>query len=265
MDQKMRQPLSSGAVDVGFFLGPPDDELVQALMEDPHIKLMEMDNAEAMQRKTPISAPPHSLRMGPSTWPKNLPPTDADIVAPTATILAKKNIHSGTGSSPLRAATAIHSERGCLRKSQRVPLRTRTTKSTLDEKARGSITRMAHRLRHRYLPFWLATLLERLVIVAVPFFGLVLPALKTIPRFFNWRARRKILGRYAELKFIEIKIFVEIGRPEKLTECVNDLRKIEEKVRHLRVPPWNLRTSFTDYVRILKWCRSRSSISRGEA
>jgi hypothetical protein len=133
----------------------------------------------------------------------------------------------------LKAATAVHSYAGVFEKANEFPS-DKDYEIDLNEDARQFYKNGAPAW-HRYLPFWLATLLERLIVIIVPFFALVLPALKMIPRFFNWRARRKILGCYAELKFIEIEMRRDL-KAKSISDRLEELKKVEEKVRQLKVP-----------------------------
>jgi uncharacterized protein len=230
--ENTHQLFKDGKVDVAFFIGPPEDDIIEELLDDPNIRLMSLDNAEAMQRKLPFL---HHLTLphGAINLAKNSPPTDIEMVAPTATLLAKKSIHPALVHLLLTAATSVHSDAGVFEKANEFPS-DKDFEIDLSEEARQFYKNGAPAW-HRYLPFWLATLLERLVVIAVPFFAIVLPALKTIPRFFNWRARRKILGQYAELKFIEVQMRTD-SSPQKINEYVKDLRKIEDRVSRLKVP-----------------------------
>jgi uncharacterized protein len=229
---ELHKKLLDGQVDVAFFIGPPEDELIEELLNEPKIKLISLDNAEAMQRKLPFL---HHLVLphGAINLEKNLPAADTDIVAPTATLLVKKNIHPALVHLILKAATTVHSDAGVFEKANEFPS-DKDYEIDLSEDARQYYKNGAPAW-HRYLPFWLATLLERLIVVAVPFFAIVLPALKMIPRFFNWKARRKILGRYAELKYIEIEMR-QNPSPAMIARYVGELKKVEDKVRLLKVP-----------------------------
>ncbi len=229
---QIQSRLDAGTIDVAFFIGPPEDEVITQLLEDPKIELMDLDNAEAIQRKLPFL---HHLLLphGAIDLAKNLPRHDIDIVAPTATLLVKKNIHPALVHLLLRAATAVHSDAGVFEKANEFPA-DKDFEIDLNEDARQFFKNGAPAW-HRYLPFWLATLFERLIVILVPLFAIVLPALKSIPRFFKWRARRRILRCYAELKYIEVQLNSDLN-PNRLASCVVELKKVEEKVKQLKVP-----------------------------
>src|SRR5262245_41103053 len=42
----------------------------------------------------------------------------------------------------------------------------------------------------RYLPFWMATLADRMVVLLLPALGVMLPVLRFAPALYTWRVRR---------------------------------------------------------------------------
>src|SRR5213075_2435070 len=60
----------------------------------------------------------------------------------------------------------------------------------------------------RYLPFRLAQLACRLLIVLVPLVGIVYPLLRFAPALYGWSMRRRIFQLYGELKLIEADLEV---------------------------------------------------------
>ena len=87
---------------------------------------------------------------------------------------------------------------------------------------------------HYVLPFWLAEFIERIVILALPFFAMVYPIIKSIPNFLEKRAKRKILRFYAPLRQLENEVI-----NDKNLECIqkylDTLNKIEADLLRLRV------------------------------
>ena len=87
---------------------------------------------------------------------------------------------------------------------------------------------------HYVLPFWLAEFIERIVILALPFFAMVYPIIKSIPNFLEKRAKRKILRFYAPLRQLENEVI-----NDKNLECIqkylDTLNKIEADLLQLRV------------------------------
>jgi hypothetical protein len=58
-------------------------------------------------------------------------------------------------------------------------------------------------LAYRYLPFWLASLVNRLAVVLLPVFVVVIPGLRFLPAIYRWRVAGRIHRRYGELMAVE--------------------------------------------------------------
>src|SRR5262249_59378561 len=58
-------------------------------------------------------------------------------------------------------------------------------------------------LLHNYLPFWVAELIGKLIILLIPIFGVLYPMMRFLPVLYDWTMRRKILRLYGELRFLE--------------------------------------------------------------
>src|SRR3954452_16849217 len=52
---------------------------------------------------------------------------------------------------------------------------------------------------YKHLPFWLASLVDRIVVVLVPLAVLLIPGAKVVPLLYRWRMNQRIYRRYAEL------------------------------------------------------------------
>src|SRR5258706_16092040 len=56
---------------------------------------------------------------------------------------------------------------------------------------------------HNYLPFWVAELIGKLIILLIPIVGLLYPMMRYLPVLYDWTMRRKILRLYGELRLLE--------------------------------------------------------------
>ncbi len=98
----------------------------------------------------------------------------------------------------------------------------------------------------RYLPFWLAVLADRLIVMLVPIIALLIPLLKVAPAIYSWRIRSKIFRCYGELKFLEDDL-KEHFDADRLPEYRTRLDALDEEASRLRVP-----LAFTDLVYTLR-------------
>ena len=86
----------------------------------------------------------------------------------------------------------------------------------------------------RYLPLWLAVLIEQLAITVLPVVAIAYPLLRTLPAFYGWGMRRRISMLYGELKLVELSL--ENQSRDRLS-ALSELSRLEHRVAHLRVPP----------------------------
>jgi hypothetical protein len=69
----------------------------------------------------------------------------------------------------------------------------------------------------------------------VPLIALALPLVRILPTLYNWRVRSRIYRNYGELKFLEEEVS-DHPLPEKITEYLTRLDKIEERVNQMPIP-----------------------------
>ena len=86
-------------------------------------------------------------------------------------------------------------------------------------------------LLQRYLPFWLANLVDRMWPVLVTIVAVLIPLSRTLPSVYEFRVRSRIFRWYARLRSVEHDIG---SRPT--DELQRELDDIEAKVASLVVP-----------------------------
>jgi hypothetical protein len=132
----------------------------------------------------------------------------------------------------LEAGTEIYSPPGIFQKSAQFPA-AETFDLPLSNHAR-QFYRSGAPFLQRYLPFWLAILASRLLVLLIPLVGVVYPLLRFAPAIYGWSMRHRIFQLYGELKVIE----VEADTPSSGT--VNDLiarlDRLEGRADRLQVP-----------------------------
>jgi hypothetical protein len=85
------------------------------------------------------------------------------------------------------------------------------------------------------LPFWVATLVERLIIVLVPFAVIVVPLVNFTPQILRWRFRSRIYRWYGELALLERDVAT---RKDELPieKWLRDLDRIERAAEDIHIP-----------------------------
>jgi hypothetical protein len=77
------------------------------------------------------------------------------------------------------------------------------------------------------MPFWAATLVDRIIVLLVPLLVVLLPVARFAPAVYYWRIRSRIYRWYGELKFLELEIMERFDPLEvkSYAEKLEDLEK----------------------------------------
>ena len=82
----------------------------------------------------------------------------------------------------------------------------------------------------RYLPFWLANFVQRLILVLVPLIAVLVPAFKLLPSLLEWRQQNKLFRHYGELKFLEGDMASRALSADETKAALAQLGRIEREV-----------------------------------
>lgn len=235
--------LLAGKLDAVFFIGEPDSTVVRQLAADAHIRIMDLDQAAATVRHFPYL---HELHIphGLIDIRRNLPKRDITLLATTTTLAARDTVHPALITLLMKAMHETHSEPGLLHSANEFP-------SAKDEdlelsKEAEHYYKSGPPLLQRYLPFWLATLLDRAALVLIPLLAVLIPVVRAIPQIYNWRIRRRIYRWYGELSFLETQLRDQTAAVD-IAAVIRQLDQIEEKVQKAKLP-----LTFTEHAYGLK-------------
>jgi len=90
------------------------------------------------------------------------------------------------------------------------------------------------RLQHN-LPFWMASLVGRLLVLLVPIVAVLYALMRFLPALYGWLMRRKIARLYGELRFLEDEI-TDGGGPTDAAQLMARLDQLEKQGNQLRMP-----------------------------
>ncbi len=226
------EALQRGKVDAAFVVGPTQSAVVWSLLYADGVRLMSLAHAEAYTRRLPYLEK-LVLPRGAVDLMRDIPSHDVSLVAPMATLLVRNDTHPALIDLLLQAATEVHGEAGLFQKPAEFPRPTQVDFPLSTEADR--YYKSGKTFLQRFLPFWAATLIDRLVVMLVPVFALLIPIVKFAPSLYGWRVRSRIFRRYGELKFIEAELDLEPGRHSR-EEWLARLDTIEADVNHMPTP-----------------------------
>ena len=226
------EALRQGRVDAVFLVGTERSAAVWSLLYAEGVRLMNLAHAEAYARRFP-----HLVRLtlpqGAIDLVRNIPARDVALVSPLATLVVHDSAHPALLQLLLEAAQEVHREPGIFQRPGEFP-RPGVADFPLAPQAERFYTSGKPFLQ-RSLPFWLANLIDRTVVMLVPVFALLIPILKFAPGLYSWRVRSRIYRRYGELKFLEAQVETHPERHGR-AEWLEKLDLIDADVQHIPTP-----------------------------
>jgi TRAP transporter TAXI family solute receptor len=229
--QAAADALIAGTVDAMFIVAGPEASVVRTLIRADDVKLMSFARADAYVARHPFL---HKLVLprGALDIARDLPRADVLLVAPTANLLAKESLHPAIAYLVLEAAHEVHSGPGPFNRIGEFP-----SPSDVEFPLSGEAERYYKSgppFLQRYLPFWAASLVDRMIVLLVPLLAVAVPLFRILPGLYAWRIRRKVYRWYGELKFLEEELR---HRPGNATaDELERLAKIEDEVAEIHVP-----------------------------
>jgi hypothetical protein len=140
----------------------------------------------------------------------NRPPADTILLAPKASLAVRGDLHPAIQYLLLNAAVEVHSPAGIFHKAGQFPA-AESVDLPLSEEAQR-FYKSGRPVLQAYLPFWMAALVERFLVVFVPVLVLLYPALNLLPRAYDWLMQSRIRRLYDEMKSIERELASGEGR-----------------------------------------------------
>jgi TRAP-type uncharacterized transport system substrate-binding protein len=220
--------LLGGEIDALVFASAPESLMVQMLLQTPGIKLFDFAQAEAYSRRFPFMSPA-TLPRGVVDLARDMPPADVRLVAPTATLVAKEGTHPALIQLFVQAAHTIHGEPGWFQRKGDFPTGAHTELPLAKEAER--FYRQGAPLLQRYLPFWLANLIDRMWVVLGLIIAILLPLSRVVPPLYQFRIRSRIFRWYAQLRGVEDAMG---KRPP--AELLRELEDMDSRVEQIAVP-----------------------------
>ena len=222
--------LLAGEVDALAFAAAPESLMVQMLLGTPGVKLLEFAQAEAYARHLPFLSAV-VLPRGVADLARDLPTHDLPLVAATTTLVAREGTHPALLQLFVQAAHNIHGSTGWLARAGQFPSPQQTELPLAKEAER--YYRNGPPLLQRYLPFWLANLIDRMWVVLVSIIAVLIPLARMVPPLYQFRIRSRVFRWYRRLR--EIEDLLRTGKVPP-AELLDNLNKLEAKVQHITVP-----------------------------
>ena len=224
--------LEKGQADAIFLVGPVRSAAVWSALYAPGFRLMSFAHADAFTRQFPWLSK-LTLPEGGIDVARAIPPANTTLVAPMATIVARESMHPALIDLVLAAAAEVHGGPGVFQRPGEFP-NARQVDFPLSKEAERHF-KSGTRFLQRYLPFWLATLVERMLVLLVPLVVVLIPVMRIVPGLYSWRMRSRIYRHYGDLGKLEREV-AEAPSGAGAPEWLKRLDSIESEVEHIRTP-----------------------------
>ncbi|EIJ45679.1 TRAP-type putative transport system periplasmic protein [Herbaspirillum sp. GW103] len=237
------QALTSGKIDAAFLMGDSVSVATMGkLLRAPGIRLLDFSQADAYVRRfrylNTLKIP-----MGVFDLARNLPARDTQLIAPTAELVAREDLHPALSDLLIAAAREVHGKANVLQKAGEFPAPLEHEYPISDDAAR--YYKSGKTFFYRTLPFWLASLVDRAVVIVLPVILLLIPGVRLVPMLYGWRVRSRIYRWYGELIALERGVSRE--SPEEQAEMLRRLDEIEMAVNRMKMP-----LAFADQFYVLR-------------
>ncbi|MBN3814274.1 TAXI family TRAP transporter solute-binding subunit [Paraburkholderia sp. Ac-20347] len=225
--------LVSNRVDAAMLSGDSTTRtLMLRLLNIPGISVMSFEESAAYTRLFPyledVDLPPGVLDLR-----RRVPPQTVHLIGPTVEIVARDTLHPAISDLLIEAASEVNGVPGLLQRAGQFPSPVAHDFRISEDATR--YYRSGKSFLYRNLPFWLASVTDRLVVLLLPLAVLVFPALRAIPALYRWRVRSRIYRYYGALIAIERDALKHTNEEERQA-LVDELDEIERSLNTLRMP-----------------------------
>jgi hypothetical protein len=227
------QALLEGGVDCVFLMGDvASPQLMRRLLRAPGIQIFDFMQADAYTRRitylNKLILPQGSIDFG-----KNIPDQNTHLIGPTVELIARAGLHPALSDLLLETAREVHGKAGLLKRHGEFPAPLEHEFPVSAEAKR--YYKSGKSFLYRYLPFWPANLLNRVLVVFVPMLVVLIPVLRFIPAMFRWHIRLRIYRWYRSLLTLEKEVTLPLSLMKR-EELLDRLDRIEEGVNKMKVP-----------------------------
>jgi TRAP-type uncharacterized transport system substrate-binding protein len=249
--QEAGERLVRGEIDAALMLTSWDSPVVRQLLDDTNIELVSFPRADAYVALYPYLNK-LVLPAGVGDLAKNRPPTDTALFATKASLIVRNDLHPAIQYLLLDAAEKIHSGPGIFHKAGQFPSAEAIDLRLSDEARQFYKSGRPFLLRH--LPFWLAALIDRLLVLLIPVIAVIYPLLRFLPALHGWEMQRRTFRLYGELRGLEREVGKRDVRHD-MADLIVKLEGLEERANRLKVPVF--------YASMLYTLREHITLVRG--
>lgn len=226
--------LLEARLDAIFLMGEAASlQTLRTLIRAPDVQLYHFTQADAYVRRVP-HLKKILLPQGSIDFALNLPAQDVVLVGPAVELIARKGFNGALTDIVLDAAREVHGRSALLARRNEFPTPGESEFSISDDAQRFYKSGLG--FTYRLVPnFWLASLINRVLVAIVPLALLTIPAVRLLPIAYRWSVQLRIYRCYRPLLRLEREVQGPLT-PAQVRELLAQLDNIELDVNELKVP-----------------------------
>ena len=244
----------AGKLDAIFLMGDSaPTSTLRTLLRAPEVQIYNFAQADAYVRRlsylNKIVLPQGAIDLG-----LDLPGADVTLVGPAVELIAHKGLNSAVSDLLLDVAQKVHGRATILAKHGEFP-------APVEREFTLSADALRYYKSGRGITyglvesFWLANLVNRLLVAIVPIVLILIPAIRFLPVAYRWSVQIKIYRCYRPLLQLERDAETPL-MPAHAEELLRRLDAIEAAVNALKVPA-SFASQFYDLRNHLAFVRQR--------
>lgn len=231
--QEAAQALIDGRVDAAMLTGDTaTGPTMGKLIREPGVHLMSFAQAEAYTRRftylNQLVLPRGVFDLG-----RNLPSQPVYVISPTVELVARDSLHPALSDLLIEAAKEVHGRANLLQRAGEFPSAQVHEFPISDDAAR--YYQSGKGFLYRHLPFWIASLADRIIVLLVPIIVVLIPAFRLVPALYSWRVKSRLYRWYGALIALEREALSDDAHAE-YQSLRHRLDAIEAAVNRLKIP-----------------------------
>jgi uncharacterized protein len=223
--------LIAGEIDVAIFPSPLDGILLKRALGVPGIRLMNVEQAEAIAKTVP-GLKHVVLWRGLIDLSRDIPNSDVDLLAFRNRMLVRQDLHPALQYLLLEAMREVHWAPGPFNRLGEFPAE-QPNDLPLSATAEA-FYRSGPTFWQRYTSFWFTSLLNRIVFFVIPVVALMIPLIGFARPFYRWLHMRRIDQLHRALGKLEREL-TRSADTSRVVKYQTQIAEIESAVRSLKV------------------------------
>ncbi len=222
--------LRDATMDVAFLVTDTESPALRDILVDKDIELVDLRHADAIARRhrflTVLTLPEATLNLVNVS-----PPTDIKLLATEANLVVRNDLHQDLLRLLTVAAVELHSPSSFFADRNYFP-NTKNADLPISREALTYVERIksGDSTLDRYLPFWIAAVVDRYLLFILPIALILLPLLGRSPLLYRAYMRNKVTRWYKIVHRIELRL--DNVQHTEIEAAVAELENVDQKIAH---------------------------------